>query len=189
MKRGILIIFLMLLFTISVTNSTSFWSGFGKETRTLDSQEVVTYVGNEPVTLREVHLIQLTSEYNNRLDPSLKKLSYEEALDIAIENTLIRAEAKNNGLWPTEKETLQYIDNIRNALNQLPEEEKELWQEFLHGYGMSEEEFFADKNTKNTYASFLATDKLKIGVKTDWNEFLLQLKEKYIISWPEEKKP
>ncbi len=183
-------IFGVLVFALAINSysvdSTSWWYNFGKDlekvNRSIDSSDVVAYVADESVTRADVEYWRLASEYNARLDENLNSISFSEALDKAIEIKLVETEAKHQGLWPSKQETTEYIDWVRRSLEELPEEEKQHFQEYLRGLGMTEKEFFEDNRTINAYASALATSKLMQQANTEaWQDYLLELQSLYDI--------
>ncbi|MBE0447030.1 MAG: hypothetical protein IBX64_02825 [Actinobacteria bacterium] len=78
-------------------------------------------------------------------------------------------EAKNRGIKVTDSEVKDFIKKMRASMAQMPDEEKQFFNDYLQGLGMSEDEFWSSKEVFNGYKKGLYIGRLREQFMKDAN--------------------
>lgn len=129
------------------------WEWLGREQTRIDAtkeaDETVARINGEVVTKGELMFWQRMVEFGNRVsgadEPTDAKTVFYKHL---LPSKVVASAAKSQNLWPTERETKDYITEVRQAFESLDEAREEL-KNYLAGLGLSEDEYFEEYAFEN----------------------------------------
>lgn len=145
----------------------------------LEKQIVVAKINGEDVTKQE---IQIKKVY---MDIHGKEFNLDLLIDEIIKDKVIISMAKKRGLYPTQDETLEYMETIYEDYTKFIADgaqiHKESWQKFqdlLNGLEMTEDEYWKNENIAKEYRILFAHAKLKNAIAEELGVKIQQLKTK-----------
>lgn len=163
-------IFILLAATNSFSGSNEF--KLGEKVKNLNkSNKVIWKIDQEPITEKEFNSKKLFLEELKGTSPST-----QEVLDAITEQKVLVKEAKKVGIKVTKEELDNYIETQKKAHQQLSDEERSKFNDFLAGQGITEEQYWEDANTRKAYEIGIYIGKMQNKLA---NELPLSDDEKY----------
>lgn len=160
----------VLIFSSIAAIGGSVWSELGNNAKEIykENGTTIATVNGEAVTEQELKTAKAFTQAQG------KSLGNQELFDKVIDDKLLISEAKKRGLYPDDKETQEYITDIRSTIDDarskglLDKESEEQHKSFLSGLGMTEEEYWNNETTIKGYQYSLAIAKLRGQLAQEW---------------------
>jgi len=183
LNRKKYLILTILLIILTITSLAAYaakdvlWENAGKDIKKINEDpnkdSVVALVYGNGITKKEITKKDVESK-KAFLTLQGEKPSANEILDAIAYDKIVVQESKKRNLYPSRKETIDYMEKLRNIQEEAikngaeTDETYEEWKDYLAGRGMTEDEFWESDEAIAGYQNSLAIAKLRSVLQEEW---------------------
>lgn len=166
MNKKIIIIYsflcILVLATINLAYSKSDEFLLGEKIKNLSkSEKIVAKINGIPVTEKEYESKKLF------LETQKQPANFENVIRAIAEQKLLFEEAKKRGITVTKEELDNFIQLQKRLSEQVSDEEKANFRDFLAGQGLTVEEYWSNPDVINAYERGIYIGKFKAQLRKE----------------------